>query len=611
MLAMTAQRRLALYCLLLPLLAAPTVWLVADHYLRWPLAGQVVFGVASLLFVWHFGIPGVVGGVRSMERVPQVAMLLIGGPVPAIVQNVIAALIFPFTHAGYRQNSWRIAVLRALSNAAMLTLMLVAGALVYRALGGEYPLPPLKLSHLLPLTGMALAMQAVNLLMLIAYHAAAGRPVAKSPRDLMNVTDLLFVPVGVLAALVWLHLGAVALLLFSLFVVLFLVSFRSGHSPDPLVAGSLADDSHLSGAQRLDQLATQINDEVQRTFVLDEFMFGILDRAQHHLEVRLHLMQGQRMPRVVRRREEGLFGWVVENDEALLVADFEHAPEDVRRRTKIVGPPPGSMLIVPMHYENEVIGIISVQHLLPNQYRRDDLTLLQDVADRLARRVADARAFEELDDYRADLEKRVNERTAELRELVEERETLLRELQEKNSQLDRLSREDPLTGLANRREFDHALGRELATAGRHGRALCLALVDLDHFKRINDRFGHSSGDQVLVRTARLFTEHFRAGDLVARIGGEEFGLLLPDCDLADAVQRCERLRQAFADADWRDVHPELQPTLSVGVSRWQGEPASRLLARADAALYAAKRAGRNRTNAEESSLLDASTPPPE
>ena len=193
---------------------------------------------------------------------------------------------------------------------------------------------------------------------------------------------------------------------------------------------------------------------------------------------------------------------------------------------------------------------------------------------------------------------------------MDERETLLRELQEKNRQLDRLSREDPLTGLANRREFDYALNRELATAGRHGRALCLALVDLDYFKRINDRFGHSSGDKVLVRTARLFAEHFRTGDVVARIGGEEFGLLLPDCELPDAVQRCERLRQAFADLDWGDIDPELKATLSVGVSRWQGETASRLLARADAALYGAKRAGRNRTNAEESSLLDSVTPPP-
>ena len=607
---MTAQGRLALYCVALPLSMVPLLWLVLDEYAKWPAPEAMLLGVAGLLFVWHFGVPGVVGGVRSMERVPQVAMLLIGGPVPAIAQNVIAAVIFPFTHAAYRQNSWRVAVLRALSNSAMLLAMLVAGALAYRALGGEYPLPPLRLPHLLPLTGMALAMQVVNLLMLIAYHAAAGRPVARSPGDLVNFTDLLFVPVGVLAALVWLYLGPVALLLFGIFVSLFLISFRNSAAGDRLAISQRLGESRLSGAQRLDQLASQIYDEVRRAFVLDEFMFGILDRAQENLDVRLHLMQGNRMPRVVRRREQGLFGWVVEKDQALLVADFARAPEDIRQRTKIVGPEPGSMLIVPMHYDDEVIGIISVQHLSPNQYREDDLTLLQDVADRLARRVADARAFEELDDYRADLEKRVHERTTELRQLVDERETLLRELQEKNRQLDRLSREDPLTGLANRREFDYALNRELATAGRHGRALCLALVDLDYFKRINDRFGHSSGDKVLVRTARLFAEHFRTGDVVARIGGEEFGLLLPDCELPDAVQRCERLRQAFADLDWGDIDPELKATLSVGVSRWQGETASRLLARADAALYGAKRAGRNRTNAEESSLLDSVTPPP-
>ena len=327
---MTAQGRLALYCVALPLSMVPLLWLVLDEYAKWPAPEAMLLGVAGLLFVWHFGVPGVVGGVRSMERVPQVAMLLIGGPVPAIAQNVIAAVIFPFTHAAYRQNSWRVAVLRALSNSAMLLAMLVAGALAYRALGGEYPLPPLRLPHLLPLTGMALAMQVVNLLMLIAYHAAAGRPVARSPGDLVNFTDLLFVPVGVLAALVWLYLGPVALLLFGIFVSLFLISFRNSAAGDRLAISQRLGESRLSGAQRLDQLASQIYDEVRRAFVLDEFMFGILDRAQENLDVRLHLMQGNRMPRVVRRREQGLFGWVVENDQALLVADFARAP-DLRR----------------------------------------------------------------------------------------------------------------------------------------------------------------------------------------------------------------------------------------------------------------------------------------
>lgn len=153
---------------------------------------------------------------------------------------------------------------------------------------------------------------------------------------------------------------------------------------------------------------------------------------------------------------------------------------------------------------------------------------------------------------------------------------------------------DPLTGLANRRWFDERLAEEMAKAERTGAPLSIALVDLDHFKAINDRFGHAAGDEVLRQFAAVARKRLRRGDWPCRTGGEEFALLLPDTSEEEAFRIVDRLRQdvaltAFAPLRTRAV------TISGGVACWRrGESAAELRKRADDALYAAKQNGRNR-----------------
>ena len=157
---------------------------------------------------------------------------------------------------------------------------------------------------------------------------------------------------------------------------------------------------------------------------------------------------------------------------------------------------------------------------------------------------------------------------------------------------------DHLTGLANRRALFEAAGRELGRSSVAPRPTALLMIDADHFKSINDRHGHPGGDIVLRHLAGLLGENFREVDVVARIGGEEFAVLLPSTDLARALAVAERLRASVA------AHPATvdgQPvayTVSTGIAiAPDGEGGiDRLLARADAALYAAKRAGRNRVD---------------
>jgi two-component system cell cycle response regulator len=156
-----------------------------------------------------------------------------------------------------------------------------------------------------------------------------------------------------------------------------------------------------------------------------------------------------------------------------------------------------------------------------------------------------------------------------------------------------MSLTDQLTGVGNRRLLDQAMETEIARAARSGKKLCAFIVDLDHFKRVNDTYGHEAGDTVLAAFGGLLRRHTRQTDIVARFGGEEFVMLLPDTDLAEAVMIADRLRVTLAA---ERVEPLPDPvTASFGVAEMTiGETGAAMLQRADKALYRAKEAGRNR-----------------
>ncbi|QGZ39507.1 diguanylate cyclase (GGDEF)-like protein [Pseudoduganella flava] len=170
-----------------------------------------------------------------------------------------------------------------------------------------------------------------------------------------------------------------------------------------------------------------------------------------------------------------------------------------------------------------------------------------------------------------------------------------------NAALEKLALQDGLTGLANRRQFDVSLGNEFSRATRHGAPLALAMIDVDHFKAYNDRYGHGAGDICLRAAAQAIRRQTpgRAGDLAARYGGEEMAVLLPNTDVAGAHAVAERMREAIAALALPHAgSPHGIVTISAGVAamvpRRGVDAASALLELADRALYAAKAAGRNR-----------------
>jgi len=593
-------RSLAVYSLFIALVAG--AWLA--HGLRdasdFPAAWIAVAWIAVCLVIWQFGIPVPRVGLTSMERVPQVGLLLVFSPPVAAALCGAAAFLWPLLSRSYSHGSPRAAVLRAVHNGAMDTLMLLAAGSVYLAVGGRHPIGVPGVDDLVPLAAMALAAQAVNVALLATYFRLDGRDVGRIIKPVYSLVDLVFVPAGVLAAVLY---NTAAPATFALFVVLMVVFVLSFNGIGSALAAADADSSPLArlsrawralrGARRLDDLGDRILAETRALFRFDEFLLVLVDRERRTLDLRVHERGGERLAPQARPLDSGLLGRVAARGDALLVEDWARAPEGLRAQAD--AGEAGSLIIVALREEGRVIGLLGVRHGRAGAYSDADLHLMERLAEQVAPAIADARAFEDLERYRRLLEQRVAERTDELARANRDKERLIAALDERSRTLERESQEDPLTGIANRRAFSRRLASEIEMSRASGRPLTLAVADLDFFKLVNDELGHAVGDEVLRQCAAVMRHICRATDHIARIGGEEFAIIFPGTDLRQALRSCEHLRRAVEQHGWHALRARLRVTLSIGVAEWDREAgADELQHAADSRLYGAKHSGRNR-----------------
>lgn len=191
-----------------------------------------------------------------------------------------------------------------------------------------------------------------------------------------------------------------------------------------------------------------------------------------------------------------------------------------------------------------------------------------------------------------------HEELEDLRERTEAKRAEVAKLQEELDRASAQARHDPLTGSLNRKGLDEAMEREIARSRRLGSPLCLALLDVDNFKTINDRLGHAGGDAALVHLAQVTREVMRPQDLLARYGGEEFVLVLPDTTVESGIAAMTRLQRELTTRFFLQGAEKVLITFSAGVAQLQGtESSTDAIVRADQAMYLAKRSGKNRVMA--------------
>jgi diguanylate cyclase (GGDEF)-like protein len=235
--------------------------------------------------------------------------------------------------------------------------------------------------------------------------------------------------------------------------------------------------------------------------------------------------------------------------------------------------------------QNEEFGVI-LEVVLAELRQSDEKTELEDIRWTLVREV------EKLMKGHNSLADKLDS-TSHYLQLVE---TDSRELTDELSRVRMLSLTDELTSLPNRRAFIRRLEDEVARVQRYGFPLSFALMDLDHFKQVNDEFGHAAGDEVLRVYSKNILSVFRHHDMVSRYGGEEFAVLLPNTDSDGAIRALNKVKRRAAETRWQCNGSASQvPSFSAGVSLYKpGESAAAFIERADKALYRAKRLGRNR-----------------
>jgi diguanylate cyclase len=197
-----------------------------------------------------------------------------------------------------------------------------------------------------------------------------------------------------------------------------------------------------------------------------------------------------------------------------------------------------------------------------------------------------------------DANEKMRRETADLSQNLEKSRQQVAQLNSRLIEAEQLGMRDPLTALANRRAFDVNLTKEIADVRSRGTPMCLIMADLDHFKKINDNFGHPFGDRVLQRFGELLTKNIKGRDTAARIGGEEFAIILPQTTVGSAAVLVEQIRGKLEAQQWKNVQNGQQfsgITASFGIAGLgEKEDAESLVNRADALLYEAKRGGRNR-----------------
>jgi len=269
---------------------------------------------------------------------------------------------------------------------------------------------------------------------------------------------------------------------------------------------------------------------------------------------------------------------------------------------------PDDYSIVMKHFELYTTGKID-KYEIEYRCKKSDGTYLwivdrakiveYDINDQISRMIGAHQSIHERRAAQSELIKKnqlLNEGNVTLTKLLEEKNKELedknRELEKKISEVEYLSVTDSLTGISNRRMFESMINKEIARAKRYGHALSIVIIDIDYFKRLNDKFGHKVGDKVLQKLSLFIKNKLRGNDCFSRWGGEEFAIILPETDFEQSIEVCQKLRQCVNQIEFED---DLFISCSFGTTEYKlDESMDAIFLRADKALYRAKELGRNR-----------------
>ena len=320
-----------------------------------------------------------------------------------------------------------------------------------------------------------------------------------------------------------------------------------------------------------------------------EYGYLVLIRADDTLDFRVRQdRQGSMLAEPDEQISHTIFEEVIQHSKSLVIANAYTDPE-FQNADSVMTLQLRSVMCVPLIARGNTLGAIYIENRSEeNLFTKDDIRPLEHFAAQAAISIENAILNDELED-------RVAIRTAELKRI---NEILMAEIEERKrmeKQLHHLATTDPLTGALNRRHFFELAEQEFDRSQRYNRKISIILFDVDHFKEINDTYGHVAGDQLLKTVAERFINHLRQMDVFGRYGGDEFVILLPDTNIDQARQAAERLHQIVTSDSVETSRGTIPLQISIGVASLDNaDDMEKLLIKTDQALYKAKETGRNR-----------------
>lgn len=341
----------------------------------------------------------------------------------------------------------------------------------------------------------------------------------------------------------------------------------------------------LTSSSDLEYMYQLIYKEIQSLMNTNVFNIGIYNPQTQTIDYKFIMEDGQRIPdRSIELTSTTSFAvWSFKNRKSLRVNSRQEDTMDIVSEIRSsYGQPMEAVMFAPLIWEDKTLGVISVQSRTPNVFSTQSLKTLETLASYLSIALINIH------------------QAMELKEEINKRMKAQMKLHELNIELTNLSKQDPMTGLANRRHFDEYLTLIFENARRSGVPISMLMVDVDHFKQINDYYGHLTGDEIVRHFAKIIQSCVnRSTDLVARFGGDEFAIILNDTNLYGAKLIAQKIRQAISDSDVGLIPKRNQSkvTLSIGIaSGYAGQYTSSLemVKKADDALYRAKNTGRDK-----------------
>jgi diguanylate cyclase (GGDEF)-like protein len=341
----------------------------------------------------------------------------------------------------------------------------------------------------------------------------------------------------------------------------------------------------LTSSTDLEFMYQLVYKEIHSLIDMNVFNIGIYNPDSQSIDYKFIMEDDQRITgRAVSLDSTTSFAvWSFKNRKSLRInSRQEDTIQFVSEVRSSYGQPMEAIMFAPLFWEDKTLGVISVQSRTPNVFSTQSLKTLETLASYLSIALIN-----------------INQ-AMELKEEINKRMKAQMKLHELNIELTNLSKQDPMTGLANRRHFDEYLTLIFENARRSGVPISMLMVDVDHFKQINDYYGHLTGDEIVRHFAKIIQSCVnRSTDLVARFGGDEFAIILNDTNLYGAKLIAQKIRQAISDSDVGLIPRKNQNkvTLSIGIASGtagQFSSSLELVKKADDALYKAKNTGRDR-----------------